>query len=237
MNKPASRVKTALLGATMMASSIGLALAQPAPAGGPAQMPEIKGKVAQYSLTPRGDVDGLILADSTEVMFPPHNSTQVVFAIRPGDAVTISGTKAGASPVVIATALTNDATGAVVKIGPPHGPPQHLDDESRVKLQLHDPHSHLNGVLLEDGTIVRLPPPDAEHHAANLAVGQPLYASGDGESGPLGKVIAAHEIGPSKTEVAKIDEPRFTRWMHDVFGGGATPPPPPVPPPPVPPKT
>jgi len=226
MDKFASRLKSALLGATTLIGSAGLALAQPAPAGGPAQIPDIKGKVAQYSLTPRGDVDGLILADGTEVMLPPHNSTRLVFSVHPGDAVTIRGTKTGASPVVTATAVTNDATDAVVETGPPHGPPQQLNDESRVKLQLHDPQGHLNGVLLEDGTIVRMPPPDAEGHAANLAVGQPLYASGGGVSGPLGKVIAAHEIGPSKTEFTKIDEPRFTRWMHDVFGNNEAPPPP-----------
>ncbi len=132
-----------------------------------------------------------------------------------------------------AVAVTNDATGTVVDTGPP-GPPQHLDDESRIKLQLHGPDDHINGVLLEDGTIVRMPPPDAERLAASLAVGQPLYARGDGMSGPLGKVITAREIGPSRTALTKIDEPRFERWMHDVFGGGdapAQPPPPPAPPP------
>ena len=32
---------------------------------------EVKGKVAQYSMTPRGAVDGLILADGTEAYLPP----------------------------------------------------------------------------------------------------------------------------------------------------------------------
>jgi len=228
MDKSASRLKYALLGATMMIGSASLALAQPAPTGAPAQMPDIKGKVAQYSLTPRGDVDGLILADGTEVMLPPHNSTQLVFAVHPGDAVTIRRMKAAAGPEVTTVAVTNDATGAVVDTGS-HGPPQHLEDASRIKLQLHDPRGHLNGVLLEDGMIVRLPPPDAERHAASLAVGQPLYASGDGMSGPLGKVIAAREIGPSKTQITKIDRSRFKRWWHDVFGGGEAPPPPAAP--------
>jgi hypothetical protein len=56
-----------------------------------------------------------------------------------------------------------------------------------------------------------------------------LYASGDGVSGPLGKVIAAREIGPNKTDLVKIDAPGFDRWMHEVFGGSDTPAaPPPV---------
>jgi hypothetical protein len=197
-------------------------MAQQAPAPPPGDATEVKGKVAQYSLTPRGAVDGLILADGTEVHLPPHSSTQIVFAVRPGDAVTIVGRKTTANPVVTAVSVTNDASGAVVETGSP-GPPKQLDDESRVKLQLHDPDGHLNGVLLKDGAIVRMPPPDAEQDAAGLAVGQSLYVSGDALSGPLGKVIAAREIGPAKTKLIKVDESRFERWKHDLFGGADAP--------------
>jgi len=223
MDKSASRLKYALLGATMMIGFAGLA--QPAAAGDPANVTEIKGKVAQYALTPRGAVDGLILTDGTEVHVPKHASTRLVFSVRPGDAVTVRGLKAGASPVVSAAAVTNDATGTVVDTGP-EGPPQRLDDESRIKRQLHNPEGQLDGVLLEDGTIVRMPPLDAERHAASLAVGQPLYALGDGMSGPLGKVIAAREVGASRAKLSNVDETRFERWMHDVFGGGDALPPP-----------
>ena len=73
-----------------------------APLYDPAQLPQFKGKVAQYSLTPRGEVDGLILADGTEVHVPPFVSTQLVFAVKPGDAVTIHGVKAQAIPMVMA---------------------------------------------------------------------------------------------------------------------------------------
>ena len=48
------------------------------------QLPESRGTVKQYTLTPRGDVDGVILTDGTEVKLPPHLSAQTVFAIRPG---------------------------------------------------------------------------------------------------------------------------------------------------------
>ncbi len=222
MFKLTSRLKYALLGATMIIGAAVLVAAQPASAADPVQASETKGKVAQYSLTPRGDVDGLILTNGTEVHFPPHKSTPIVFSVRPGDAVTIRGEKVDGSPTIKAEEVTNDTTGVVVRIGPPGppNPPQLLDDESRVKMQLHGPVGDLNGVLLENGTIVRIPPPDAERHAAILAVGQPLYVRGDGVSGPLGKVIAAREIGPTKTNTTKADEVLFERWMHDLFGGG-----------------
>jgi len=52
------------------------------------QLPQFQGTVPRYTLTPRGDVNGLLLSDGTEVHFPPHMSAQLVHAIKPGDAVT-----------------------------------------------------------------------------------------------------------------------------------------------------
>lgn len=71
--------------------------------------------------------------------------------------------------------------------------------QGRVKNQLFNRQGALDGVLLEDGTMVRMPPPEAERLAANLAVGQPIFVTGDGVTSVLGKVIAAHGIGPDKT--------------------------------------
>lgn len=203
----------------MMACSTVIALGPPAPV----TAPDIKGKVARYSLTPHGTVDGLIFADGTEVNLPSHFSTQLTFIVHPGDTVTVRGVKNGISPTVTALSVTNDATGAVLETTQGGKPPQRLDDESRVRLQLHDPRGRLNGVLLEDGTIVRMPPADADRHAASLAVGQSLFARGDGSSTVLGRVIAAREIGPSRTTLTRIDEPRYWRWMHEVFGEPAKP--------------
>ena len=74
-------------------------------------------------MTPRGDVDGLILNDGTEVALPPHLTSQIVFAVRPGDAVTIRGLKAPALPLIEAASVTNFATGvSVIDDGPPGGP-------------------------------------------------------------------------------------------------------------------
>src|SRR4051794_40803118 len=60
----------------------------------PGQMPAFKGRMQQFTLTPRGDIDGLILADGTEVKTPPHLSTQLAYVLRVGDPVTVHGLKA-----------------------------------------------------------------------------------------------------------------------------------------------
>jgi hypothetical protein len=87
------------------------------------QLPETRGTVKQYTLTPRGDVDGLILNDGTEVKVPPHLTGQIVFAIRPGDAVSIRGLRARAIQLIDASSITNVSTGkSVVDNRPPGGP-------------------------------------------------------------------------------------------------------------------
>jgi hypothetical protein len=198
----------------------GLAMAQPAarttgaaPMYDPAQLPQVKGKVAQYSLTPRGDVDGLILADGTEVHVPPFVSTQLVFAVKPGDSVTIHGLKARAIPMVAARSITNDASGATVLVAAPRGPGHHgegaaLEAEGKVAALLHTPRGEANGIRLEDGTIVRLPPPEAKRLAETLAVGKSVVVRGEGYAGPLGRVIAARQLGETKESLKDVAAPR-----------------------------
>jgi hypothetical protein len=224
----------------MLASTAGLALAQQ-PTYDPAQLPAIQGKVAQYTLTPRGDVDGFVLDDGTEVHVPPHLSTQLVFAVHPGDAVTIHGLKARAVPMVMAMSVTNDATHTTVMGGgrPGREGGAMLEATGKIKAQLHGPRGELNGVLLEDGTVVHLPPPEAERLGAQLAVGQTIYARGDGISNALGHVVAARAIGPSKDQATEIRGPRpgWGHWMHGMMGGRRDSPPPGgpgAPPPPAP---
>lgn len=194
----------------------------------PAQLPAIQGKVAQYSLTPRGDVDGLILTDGTEVRTPPHLGAQLVGAVKPGDAVTIHGLRARNLPLVQAMQVSNDAGGATVTdTGPgegPHGPrgpggpdgrfrgsgaPDQptLTAQGRVKAALHGPRGEVNGALLEDGTIVHMPPPEAQRLAAQIAPGATVYVQGPGYAGPLGRVIAARAIGPDAASTTPIAAP------------------------------
>ncbi len=227
-----NRFKTLILGATALAAASGIALAQQAAPAAPAaaqqspydltQLPATQGKITRFTLTPRGDVDGFILADGTEVHLPPPMSAQVVALIKPGDSVTVHGLKARAISMVDAMSVTNDATGKTLDVvghGPkrgPHGPGprrpegqamQQMQDQGQVQMALHGPRGEVNGALLADGTIVRLPPPEAAKLASMLAAGQSLVVQGRGMSNDYGKVIAAREIGPSATQLTQIAFP------------------------------
>jgi hypothetical protein len=232
------RMRHVLLAATLLAASTGAAMAQNEPTYDPGQLPATRGTVAEYSLTPRGDVDGLILTDGTEVHLPPHLGTELVYAVKPGDAVTVHGLRARALPMVQAMSVKNDKTGSTVTDNGPGGPrgprgnQQQLTAEGRIKSQLHGPQGELNGVLLEDGTIVRMPPPEAQALAARLTAGAPLYVRGDGFEGPLGRVIAARSLGPNPTQLAQIAPPPpppgfFGHPPVPPPGGPAIDPPPP----------
>jgi hypothetical protein len=255
-----SKLRTALLAATLLAAGgIGLAAAQSgASVYDASQLPSIQGKVAQYDLTPRGDVDGLILEDGTEVHFPPHLGTEIVAVVKPGDAVTVHGLKARALPLVQAMSVTADASGKTVQdTGPAGGPPgepmggprgpgphhgrppgpammgggQPMTAQGTVKTQLHGPRGELNGVLLNDGTIVKLPPPEATRLADQIKTGQTVYVQGDGFKNNLGTIVLARGIGPSADKLTEIKMP-MPPWHRGPGGerGGPDAPPPPPPP-------
>ena len=224
------RTRYLLLTAALLASGVGAAGAQNAATYDPNQVPATRGRVAQYSLTPRGDVDGLILTDGTQVHLPPHLGAQLVQIIKPGEAVTIHGLRAQAIPVIQALSVTSDGSGrSVVDTGPPATPPtplatdrQWMQVQGRVREPLYGPRGDLNGALLEDGTQVHLPPDQAMTMSALLASGVTLVAQGYAATGPYGKSIDAQKIGQSPTQMVQVGPPARR-------GGPGRPPPPPPP--------
>jgi hypothetical protein len=176
----------------------------------PGQLPAFNGRVQQFTLTPRGDIDGFILTDGTEVKTPPHLSTQIAVTLRNGDAVTIRGLRAAAIPLIEATSITNDATGqTIVDTGRgwrDRGPGQ-ATLQGRVRMTLHGPKGDINGALLEDGAIVRLPPPEAARFASLLSPGQTIWVEGDVNASVLGRVIDATAIGASSATLNPVDAP------------------------------
>ncbi len=216
-----------VLAAPMVAGVAGIAVAQMRPPAGlaagnfdPAQLPEFKGKVAQFTLAPHGSVDGLILDDGTEVQVPQHLSNALVFSVKPGDMISIRGLKARNVAMVSAVTITNVASGAVIGGGPTGGRGEDMtkmDVSGKIKALLHTPRGDVGGALLEDGTVLRLPPPEAAKLATLLTVGNTIAASGMGVSGPLGKSMGVLEIGPSADKLTKIEMQRH-RGMRGMQG-------------------
>jgi hypothetical protein len=195
--------------------------APPPPPGAPAfdtrQLPETRGTVQRFTLTPMGELDGFLLTDGTEVHLPPHLSDQLATAVRLGDAVSVRGYRFSAAPLIVATAVTDTATNqTVVDQGPPppgtRPPPlppgvpspgaQQTSLNGRVQASLSGPAGDLNGAVLDDGTIIRMPPPEAFRFAGLLTSGQMVTVQGWALITSYGRVVDAQSVAPASAQVA-----------------------------------
>jgi hypothetical protein len=222
----------------------------PAPAAPPAavydpqQFPAIRGELDRLTLTARGEIDGFILKDGMEVKTAPDLSTQIAFAIKPGDRVTVHGLKAAALPLVSAVSITDEATHRTVtdsaisgampmapprppRGAPPPPPAATSETSGRVRMALHGPQGEINGVLLDNGTILRFPPDQGAPLATLIQPRQLVVAEGIAITNALGTVVDVQQIGPSRNQLTAVGPP--ARPIDDRGFGGARrrPPPPP----------
>lgn len=227
-------------------------LAAPAAWG---QQADIQGTVKAFTMTPVGDLEGMILTDGTEVHVPPHLSAQLAAAVRQGEAVRVRGWRTDVPNFIVATALTGQRGESVVDQGPPPpgmmppAPPpgqpapeaQQATVQGRVLQVLHGPRGDVNGALLDDGTILKLPPPAAWQASSVLQPGQSVTAQGWALSNSYGRVVDVQTIGTGSTQVTQAaPAPGGPGAPLTPGGPGMAPPPPPpsvgpgAPPPPPP---
>lgn len=234
MTTRARALACAFLAATAIAAGTHAYSQAPGSVWDSSQLPESRGRVKQYTLTPRGDIDGLILTDGTEVKLAPHLSAQLVYTIRPGDEISVRGIRARAIPLVDAASVTNVATGrSVTDNGPPRGPDRGGTQQTfsgRIVAALHGKRGEVNGAVLEDGTQLRLPPREAERFADWLQSGQMISVRGEVLDTAFGRVVDVQAIGASPGQMTDLDGPRPPRGPKggpDRFGPSPPPPPPP----------
>ena len=155
--------------------------------------PVAQGTVSRYLLNPNGEVDGLLLADGTQVNFPPHMSDELVATIKPGQSVSVQGIRESAASVS-AFVISNGSSSVVEHepVGPPAPPPGR---QGTVQQLLYGPRGEVNGLVLSDSSIVRFPPQTMYQIGNLLHVGQPLSVAGYGTANQYGKALQATAIG------------------------------------------
>ncbi len=72
---------------------------------------------------------------------------------------------------------------------------------------LHGKRGEVNGALLDEGTIVRLPPHEVTRLGDLFTVGKPLAVSGSLLTTPLGKVVEAWSVGATQASMTELDRP------------------------------
>jgi hypothetical protein len=186
----------------------------PAPLPGNApQVTNIRGTIAQYMMNPDGLVDGLLLSDNTIVRFPPHLSQQLVQVVKPQDAVRADGFFV-LQGLFHASAITN-ANSQQSVIDTPHSPQnpppapnpyarQPMSVSGIINALTYAPRGDVDGAVLDNGTIVHVPPPVGMQYTNLFRVGGPLSASGFGTANVYGRSIEVTAIGPSPSQMQTV---------------------------------
>jgi len=143
----------------------------------------------------------------------------------------VRGLRAAAAPMVAAMSVTGDANGQTVvdngpdgrRPGPGRGPdrgpgapparaaagdPAAVGEVSgKVLVALHGPRGELNGAMLEDGTALRLPPPEAARLSAMLQPGGMVVAQGRAVTNAFGRVVEVRGIGATRDTLQQVQAP------------------------------
>jgi len=241
-----NRIKQRIL--RMLASAViptMTAMAQPGPppppVGGPPPPPlanqaieTLQGTVSQYLMNPNGEVDGLLLSNGAQVHFPPHMSADLTQAVRTNDSVSAQGVHENTA-FFHAFTISDTATGQSVNESRPSQfqrpvPPElrgvnlkPLQAEGKVKVVLVAPRGETDGVVLDIGAIIRIPPDAGMQFSTLLQVGQSVAASGYGTENQFGRCLQATAIGASGQPLTPIYGP--TGAAAPPPGVGSPPPP------------
>jgi hypothetical protein len=172
-------------------------------------------------MNPDGLIEGILLSDGTIVRFAPQMSQQLVQTVKPQDPVSVDGF-IEYQGTIHATTITNPASQQSVVDTPPspQNPPPAPSQEARQPMSVtgtimvltHAARGEIDGAVLDNGTIVHIPPPVGLQYANLFQVGDPLAAAGFGTVNTYGRSLEATSIGPSadhlQTVTAIDDRPR-----------------------------
>jgi hypothetical protein len=177
--------------------------------------PVAMGDLRRFLVNPHGEVDALQLSDGTIARFPPHMGPDVTAAVKPGDTISVRGYRESGD-IIKAFIITNETSKQQVVERPPAPDiakmPKHLRFATlsriaiagKVERLMRGKKGEVNGVLLEDGTVVRFPPHVAFDFAALLQPGQALAANGLGSENSFGRALEATALGPAPDTVRPI---------------------------------
>jgi hypothetical protein len=155
------------------------------------------GTVDRVFVNPRGDVDLLLLSDGGTVRIPPTPSA-VAAKLGKGQPVHIEGDAVGPAVHASLVRLSSGEVVATEPAMPPVPPPPaalpRIEDSSTIVRLLRAPRGEVDGLILDDGAIVRLPMRLSEDAGAALTVGARVHVEGEGGRYPLGTSLRADTL-------------------------------------------
>lgn len=164
------------------------------------------GTVSRFLVNPDGDVDGFLTSDGLLVRFPPHLGAQLTSMIRRGDAVQVTGWR-NAGDTFIAQRIVDTRNGQQLLDQPALPGTQPLPRQLRgaglsplvaqgqVARVTTAPRGEPDGVILTDGTVIKLTPPVAQQFPTLLQAGAKVSAQGYGTRNQYGSALQATAFG------------------------------------------
>jgi len=161
-----------------------------------------EGEVACILLNPHGDLDGFLLKDSTLIRVRP---TAPIPQLVAGSRVRADGE--GNSWFVRADKVTLTSTGAVLDLSTPPRAVRvarvltMLDDSSIVLQLVNTPEGEIDTLVLQDGSIVKLPPKLRDEAGDTIKVGTKLTLRGEGGTYGTVKAFRADRVQLASGEI------------------------------------
>jgi hypothetical protein len=153
------------------------------------------GDIARVLINPHGDVDGLLLKDGFLVRLrPTPTSSRLVVGTK------IRAEGEGTTTFVHADKVTMTASGTVLDLSsfPPAGPAPRalttLEASSSVLQVVNNPEGEPDTLVLQDGSIVKLPPRLREDADGSIKVGAKVAVQGEGGTYGAVKALRANRL-------------------------------------------
>lgn len=195
----------------------------PRPGGGPEPRPPAEAgapvttqaTVSRFVPNPDGDVEGFVSTEGLLVRFPPHLGADLTATVQPGDPVRISG-RTDAAGNLRAERIVDTKTDRAVVDRPPPGAPRvppvsrsarlsQLSAQGIVAYVTTAPRGEPDGVILANGTVIKLAPPDARRFADLLRTGAEVSAQGYGVRNQYGMALQATAFGAPGKQIRLYD--------------------------------
>lgn len=178
--------------------------------------PVADGIVDRYLLNPRGEVNGLLLRDGSQMHVTLRAAQDLTRAIQPGDHVRVHGRRASDSPLVKPDVIINVTDGKSFTVPyrldlptPPREERPTVNEiiaAGTIDVLLYDPLKEVvNGGLLSDGTQFRLPPDVGEHFHTSLQREMDVEVRGYGIATSHGTALEAFAIGRKGHPLTHLD--------------------------------
>jgi hypothetical protein len=166
-------------------------------------------------MDPRGDVEGILLNDGTQMHVTSRSVADFTKAIKPGHHIRVEGIRKNGNQVVTPNVISNESTGTrftvPLRLDLPALPLDRLamtalKVEGLIRVLLYSPLSgEVYGMVLSDGTQVRLPPDVSVEFRRSFKVGTQVIVEGYGTENQYGRALEALSMSANGGSLIPLD--------------------------------